>query len=380
MSLTAGAKGETSGGLSYDVSGGLSYGQLQYSISNTVNPSLGPDSPTSFKPGEIQQREARLNTDFVYPIETNAFASPLNVAFGAEYRRETYEIQAGDVASWEAGPFARVFDPVSGETIGLAVGSSGFPGLSPQSAGSFSRWNWAGYLDLETDVTEKWTVGVAARFEDFSDFGNTFNWKASTRYQIVDSFAVRGSANTGFRAPTPGQSNVREVATNIDLATGGLLLTATLPPSDALAQFYGARPLTREKSFNFSGGVVLDLPDGYVFTVDYFNIKVEGRIGLTSRISVADADRVELAALGISPGDFQSVRFLGNFFDTRTQGVDAVFSKTWDFEDTSVLNLTASLNYTKNKILEIRDVRAVSREREIEISNFNPKWRGNLTA
>ncbi|HIB69912.1 MAG TPA: TonB-dependent receptor, partial [Phycisphaerales bacterium] len=277
MSLTAGAKGETSGGLSYDVSGGLSYGQLQYSISNTVNPSLGPDSPTSFKPGEIQQREARLNTDFVYPIETNAFASPLNVAFGAEYRRETYEIQAGDVASWEAGPFARVFDPVSGETIGLAVGSSGFPGLSPQSAGSFSRWNWAGYLDLETDVTEKWTVGVAARFEDFSDFGNTFNWKASTRYQIVDSFAVRGSANTGFRAPTPGQSNVREVATNIDLATGGLLLTATLPPSDALAQFYGARPLTREKSFNFSGGVVLDLPDGYVFTVDYFNIKVEGR-------------------------------------------------------------------------------------------------------
>jgi iron complex outermembrane receptor protein len=331
MSLTAGAKGEAFGGLRYDFSAGLAQNQIEFKLDNTVNPSLGPDSPSSFRAGELQQREARLNADFVYPLETGIFAEPLNVAFGAEYRRETFEIKPGEPASYQAGRFASVTDPDTGRIIGLAVGSSGFPGYTPASAGSFSRSNWATYLDLETDVIEKLTLGAAVRYEDFSDFGSTFNWKLTGRYELFDGLAVRGSLNTGFRAPTPGQSNISDVATNIDPLTG-----------------------------------------------DYFNIKVEDRIALTSRITITPADRAALAARGTPAGDLQSVRFFGNFFDTETQGLDVVLSKSWT-TDMGKIGLTAAANYTKSKVTELRDARAVDRERRIEIGHFNPRWRGNLT-
>lgn len=377
MSLTAGAKGEVLGGLRYDLSGGLAQNEIEFKLDNTVNPSLGPDSPNSFWAGELQQREGRLNADFVYPLETGLFAEPLNVAFGAEYRRETFEIKPGEPASYQAGRFASVVDPDTGRIIGLAVGSSGFPGYTPQSAGSFSRSNWAAYLDLETDVLENLTLGAALRYEDFSDFGSTLNWKLTGRYEIFEGLAIRGSVNTGFRAPTPGQSNISDVATNIDPLTGGLLLIATRPPTDPIAQFYGARPLKEEESKNYAVGAVLDL-NGFVFTVDYFNIEVQDRIALTSRITITPADRGALAARGTPAGDLQSVRFFGNFFDTKTEGVDIVLSKSWPLE-IGRIGLTAAANYTKSEVTNLRDARAVDRERRIEIGRFNPRWRGNVT-
>lgn len=378
LSLAGGLKGET-GGLSYDFSAVLAQNSLKYRISNTVNPSLGPNSPTSFNPGKVEQRETQFHADFVYPWEVG-LVEPLNIAFGAEFRRETFEITAGDVASYTAGPFARVLDPDTGTFIGLAVGSSGFPGYAPSSAGVFSRSNWAAYLDVEGDLAEGLTLGVAGRFEDFSDFGSTFNYKVSGRYELTDWLALRGSYSTGFRAPTPGQSNISDVATNIDLLTGGLLLTATRPPNDPVAQFFGAQPLDREKSKNIAAGIVFDLPGGWIFTVDYFNIKVDQRIALTSRIPITAANRAAMLAQGINPGDVQSVRFFGNFFDSKTEGVDAVFSKSWRFNGGLKLGLTASVNYTQNAVTNIRDARAVDRERRIEIGAFNPKWRGNVSA
>jgi iron complex outermembrane recepter protein len=379
LSLTGGVKGDL-GGLSYDLSAGYARNEVAYRLSNTVNASLGPNSPRSFRPGTVRQRETRLNADFVYPWETGVFASPLNVAFGAEWRRESFEIVAGEPASYAVGPFARVFDPDAGRFIGLAPGSSGFPGYDPTTAGTFSRSNWATYLDLETDVTKGFTVGAAARYERFSDFGGTFNWKVSSRLELTDWLALRASYNTGFRAPTPGQSNISDVATNIDVNTGGLLLVATRRPTDPIARYYGARPLDRETSKNISAGIVFDLPGGYVFTVDYFNIKVSNRIALTSRIPITAADRAALIALGSNPGDLQSVRFFGNFFDSQTEGFDAIFSKSWRFAAETKLTLSAAINYTSNAITNIRDARAVDRERSIEIGAFNPKWRGNLTA
>jgi len=377
MSLTAGAKGEALGGLRYDFSAGLAQSEIEFKLDNTVNPSLGPASPNSFRAGELQQREGRLNADFVYPLETGLFAEPLNVAFGAEYRRETFEIKPGEPASYQAGRFASVLDPDTGRILGLAVGSSGFPGYTPASAGSFSRSNWATYLDLETEVMDRLTIGAAARYEDFSDFGSTFNWKLTGRYELFDGFAVRGSVNTGFRAPTPGQSNISDVATNIDPLTGGLLLIATRPPTDPIAQFYGAKPLKEEESKNWAVGAVLDV-GGWVLTTDYFNIEVQDRIALTSRITITAADRAALIARGTPAGDLQSVRFFGNFFDTETEGVDIVLSKSWAM-DLGKVGLTAAANYTKSKVTELRDVRAVDRERRIEIGNFNPRWRGNVT-
>jgi iron complex outermembrane receptor protein len=378
VSLTGGIKGEISG-LNYDFSAGAARNKVSYRLSNTVNASLGPDSPRSFRPGAVIQRETRMNADFVYPWETGAFATPLNIAFGAEWRRESFGIVAGEPSSYAVGRFARVFDPDAGRFIGLAPGSSGFPGYDPSTAGNFARSNWAGYLDLETDVTQGFTIGAAARYERFSDFGGTFNWKLSSRLEVTDWLALRAGYNTGFRAPTPGQSNISDVATSIDITTGGLLLVATRRPSDPIAQFYGAQPLDRETSKNISAGVVFDLPGGYVFTVDYFNIKVDDRIALTSRIPITAADRAALLARGVNPGDLQSVRYFGNFFDTRTEGLDAIFSKSWRFDTDAKFTLSAAVNYTTSTVTNVRDPRAVDRERRIEIGTFNPKWRGNVT-
>lgn len=377
-SLLAGVDGETAGGLRYDFSAGGAENELNYRLSNTVNPSLGPASPTSFDPGTITQRETQLHADFVYPWQTGWFAAPLNVAYGLEWREETFEIEPGEEASWQVGPFARVLDPDTGTFIGLAVGSSGFPGYAPSTAGEHSRSNWAAYTDLETDVTKRLTLGIATRFEDFSDFGTTFNWKASGRFALNDAVALRASVNTGFRAPTPGQSNISDVATNIDPLTGGLLLTTTLPPTSPISQFYGARPLEPEESFNIAAGLVFQWGDGYELTLDYFKIEVDDRIAMTSRITITPADRAALIASGNDPGQVQSVRFFGNFFDTTTEGVDLVLRKTWPLTGGSNLALSASVNYTTNEVREVRDPRVVDRERRIEISDFNPKVRGNL--
>ena len=376
ISLTGGFRGEVSG-LRYDLGASSSESEVAYRISNTVNPSLGPKSPREFAPGRVKQRDTQFRADFSYPVAVG-FAEDLNIAFGAEWRRETFEIAAGDIASYVTGPFSRVFDPDSGRQIGLAVGSSGFPGYQPSSAGIFSRSNWATYVDLETEVIDGLTLGVAGRYEDFSDFGGTFNYKVSGRYELTDWMAVRGAYSTGFRAPTPGQSNISDVSTNIDLNTGGLLLTTTRPTSDAIARFYGASPLDKETSKNISAGVVFDIPGGYILTMDYFNIRVNERIALTSRIPITATDRTAMALLGIDPGDVQSVRFFGNYFDTKTQGFDAVFSKIWRLSGDATFNLAAAVNYTKTDVTQVRDVRAVDRERRIEIGSFNPQWRGNV--
>jgi len=378
MSLSAGAKGATAAGLEYDFSVGTAESEVDYRMSNTVNPSYGPDSPTTFKPGTVQQRETRLNADFVYPWDAGSLASPVNVAFGAEWREETFQIIAGDVASWNAGPFARVLDPDTGSYIGLAVGSSGFPGFAPSTAGVWSRSNVAAYLDVEADVTERLTLGAAARYEDFSDFGGTFNWKLSGRLAFNDYVALRASVNTGFRAPTPGQSHTSSVATNIDLVTGGLLLTATLPPTDPISQFYGAEALTPEESFNIAAGLVFTLPGDWLITLDYFNIDVEDRIALTSPITITAADRAAMEAEGIDPGEYQRVRFFGNYFDTTTEGVDLVLQKAWDLAGGSVLTLSGGVNYTTNEVSDVSNPVAINREREIEIKEFNPQIRGNV--
>lgn len=377
---TIGLRGEWQNGLSYDFSGSLAQSAYDSIVTNTVNPSLGPDSPNTFFVGYHSQRESQLNADFVIPWNVGGLPEPVNVAFGTEYRRERFKAREGEPASYIAGPYARVLDPDTGQFIGLAIGSSAQPGLTPEDAGVWTQSNWAAYADIEADITEKLTLGVAGRYEDFDTFGETFNWKVLGRYELLDSLALRGSYNTGFRAPTPGQSNVTSEATTIDLVNGGLLVTAQLAPDNLISQFYGARSLEEEKSKNYSIGAVLTLPGGYLFTVDYFHIEVDNRISLTSIIPITPGDRAALTALGIDSGDTQAVRFFGNYFDTETEGVDAVFSKNWAMDSAAVLGLSASLNYTKNKVTNVADARAVNRERIVEISDFNPQWRGVLGA
>lgn len=244
-SLVGGLRGNLVGDLTYDVSSSYGRNDVSYRITNTVNPSLGPNSPTEFRAGELEQRELNFNLDLSYPLEVG-FAKPLNLAGGLEWRRETWEVTPGELASYQVGPFASVLEPDTpnpNDRVGLPAGSSGFPGLGPSQAGTFSRSNWAAYTALEGDVTDWLSFGLAARYEDFTDFGSTFTWKVNGRVEISDAIAVRGSVNTGFRAPTPGQSNVSSTFANINALTGQPFITGIVSPSNPVALLFGAQPL-----------------------------------------------------------------------------------------------------------------------------------------
>ena len=376
--LAAGLKGELSSGLTYDLSASYGQNHASYRIDNTVNPSLGLASPTSFKPGQLEQRELAFNLDLTYPVSIGT-GDPLTLAAGLEQRRETYEITVGDMASWQVGPFASVVDPDSGNRVGLPVGASGFPGFSPVQAGEFGRSNWAAYSSLEGNLSEALQFGLAGRYENYSDFGSKFTWKINARYDFSELFAIRGSVNTGFRAPTPGQSNASQVQTNIDSLTGAPLTAGIISPNNPVAQFFGATPLRPESSFNFAGGIVIKPTSRITFTLDYFNIKVEDRIAVSGNFNLTAAQRAQLAALGIPGGDsFQQVSFFTNSFDSRTQGVDAVLTMGFDLAGGKA-TLGLNGNYTRTDVVRASPVITADRERVLELEGFVPKWKGNAS-
>ena len=376
--LAAGLKGKIGSELTYDLSASYGQNHASYRIDNTVNPSLGLTSPKSFKPGQLEQRELAFNLDLTYPVNIGR-DDPLTLAGGLEYRKETYEITVGDLASWQVGPFASLVDPDTGARTGLPVGSNGFPGFSPIQAGEFGRSNWAAYTSLEGNLTDSFLIGLAGRYEDYSDFGSKFTWKVSGRFDFSDAFAVRGSVNTGFRAPTPGQSNASQVQTNIDSVTGAPLTAGIVSPNNPVAQFFGATPLKPEKSFNFAGGIVIKPTNRVTLTLDYFNIKVEDRIAVSGNFNLTAAQRAQLAALGIPGGDsFQQVSFFTNSFDSRTQGVDAVLTIGFDLAGGKA-TLGLNGNYTKTDVIKASPVISADRERLLELEGFVPRWKGNAS-
>lgn len=380
-SLVGGLRGDLAGDLTYDVSSSYGRNDVSYRITNTVNPSLGPQSPTEFRAGELEQRELNFNFDLAYPLQLG-FAEPLNLAGGLEYRRETWEVTPGQLESYQVGPFASVLDPDTPnptDRVGLPAGSSGFPGFGPLQAGTFSRDNWAAYTALEGDLTEQLSAGIAARYEDFSDFGSTFTWKVNARFEFNDAIAVRGSVNTGFRAPTPGQSNASQAFANIDALTGQSFITGIVSPTNPVAQLFGARPLDPEESFNIAAGVVLTPARRLTFTLDYFNIKVEDRIGLSGNFTLTQAQRDQLVAAGIpGGGDFRTILFFGNAFDSRTQGVDAVLTYGFDLAGGKA-TLGANVNYTKTEVTRAGPLITGDRERLLELENFVPDWKGGVS-
>lgn len=393
ISGVVGLRGTWDSGLSYDFSLSLGRNEVEFLLENTINPSLGPDSPTEFSIGKYVQTDQNYNANFVYPVDVEAFYSDLNVAFGAEYRVETFEIRQGEEASWQAGEFAfqndLVYDDGSTPMPAMSIGANGFAGFGPTQVGEFDRANYALYVDLEADVVENLLLGVAARYEDFDDFGDTLNGKISARWQIVPSFAVRGSASTGFRAPTPGQSNVTKVSTRT--VDGVLRQSGQIPPTNPIAQFLGAEPLDAEDAINYTLGLIWDATDDLTFTVDFFRIELEDRISQTGQIDIAGEpvpDGVScpgatnlaqcLEVLGI-PGasDLTSVSFFTNDFDTTTTGVDVVATYVQDWGDAGITDFTAAWNWTETEV--DRAGIEVSRNRILDLENFNPEHRGIFT-
>ena len=310
MSVVAGLKGDARG-LLWDVSAMFGRNEVDFFIERTVNASLGPESPSSFDPGAYRQRELGVNADLNYPV-----SDMVDVALGAEFREEHFEIGLGETAAWEIGPYA---------PQGFSSGSNGFPGFSDIAAGGWNRANYAAYGDLEVRApNDRWTLAAAVRVEDFADFGATANGKLAARYGLTGALAVRGSASTGFRAPTPGQQNAFNVSTQFAPDRRELVNNGTIPSTSAVAALRGGRPLDAETSLNASLGLVFDAGP-FSLSADYFRIRLSDRLALSQTFVLDPAEADRLIAEGItSARNLANFRFFTNDFDTRTQGVDVV--------------------------------------------------------
>ncbi len=313
--VVAGLRGQISGGVVWDASLSLGSNMVDFFIFDTVNASLGPVTPTEFDPGFYKQQDLGANLDLNYALNQH-----INVAGGAEWRRESFEIGLGQEESWVIGPFG---------PQGFSAASNGFPGFSPIAAGQWSRSNYALYGDVELRGSEdKWIIGTAVRIEDFQDFGPTLNGKLAGRYEFTEDLAVRGSVSTGFRAPTPGQQNAFNVSTEYDLQLMDLVNNGTIPSTSRVAQLRGGTPLEPERSINYGLGMVIDTGP-FKFTTDYFRIDLSDRLALTQLFTLDPEEVDSLIAEGItSARNLSNFRFFTNDFETRTQGIDLVAAYT----------------------------------------------------
>jgi iron complex outermembrane receptor protein len=342
-SLTMGTRGEIKGGFLdeafYDISGSVGRNKSTYTLRNTVNPSLGGSQPldNSFETGSYTQLEKSFNADLTKSVDMG-LSEPVNIATGIEWREESFEITAGEQASWEAGPL---------KDFGFSIGSHGFAGFGPESQGINSRRSVAAFVDVEAYLTEDFLLGGALRYEDFSSFGDTLNYKITAQYSVNDELSLRASHSTGFRAPTVGQANV--VNTQTALVGGELIQSATFPPTHPLSDFYGGKELTPEESESFAVGAVYQDGD-FFFTIDLYTIEVTDRITQTDKIDVLAKDHAALEARGIqNPELISSVTYFANDFDTTTQGVDIVSNYSMELMGGDTL-LSLAYNYNSTEV------------------------------
>jgi iron complex outermembrane receptor protein len=364
QSLTAGVRGEMDNGLRWDFSAGFGRNNVDFFIRNTVNASLGPATPTSFDPGAYTQLENMVNLDFGYSPTDNT-----NIAFGAEYRLEEFEITVGQEESFLIGPLA---------PQGFSAASNGFPGFSNIAGGKFDRRNTAVYLDGEWEPTESLLLGAAVRFEDFQDFGTTTNYKVAANWRITDNFGLRGTASTGFKAPTPGQSNAFNVSTEFDLVAQELVNNGTVPSTTAVAELRGGRPLEPEESTNFTLGTFFNIGNLDI-TVDFFKVDVDDRLNLSQNFQLTQEEIDDLIEQGItSAGNLQNFRFFVNDFDTETEGFDVVATYPIEWSNAST-DISLAFNNTTTTVASFNPV-TIDDTRILQIEKGLPETRYNLQA
>ena len=367
--VVAGVKGAFANELRYDISGSIGENNMDGFLNNSLNASLGANSQRDFDIGEYTQHETNVNVDLTYPVDVG-LASDLNIAAGFEWREEEFEITTGEQAAWEIGPYQR---------FGFGTGSNGFAGFNPASSGTWDRASIGAYLDLEVNPTDNWRIGGAVRWEDFDGFGSTTNFKLATHLRIVDAFALRGSFGTGFRAPTPGQSNARNVSTVVNAATNAFEERGTIGSTHPVAMALGGRELEPEESENLSLGAVFALDNGLSLTVDYFRITVDDRLALSGLFNVTDEIKQALIDADVPEArEFTSVRYFTNDFDTKTEGIDAVLTYGWE-TDLGSTDLLLSLNHTSTKVRNYREGSTIAGDDTIDnLERGAPETRYNL--
>ena len=325
-SLVAGVKGNTESGWTWDVSVNHGENTLDFHTRNSINYSLGVNSPTSFYDGTLKYQQDIFNADLTKSLDWG-LAYPVTLSFGGEYRREKWEQTAGELNSYTGS------------------GAQGFGGFTPTNEVHNDRHNYAVYAGLEADLTEKFSAGLTGRYEDYSDFGDKFSGKLSARYAFTDKVALRATASSGFRAPSLAQQSYQAVTSTI--INGSFVDRGTFPTTSAAAQALGASPLKAESSTSYSLGLVLQPVDRLYLTVDAYQIDIDDRIVLSTNITTNAAANALLAGLGLP--QVTAFSYFTNGVDTRTRGVDAVSSYTIPFSASS-LELTAAYSYNETEV------------------------------
>jgi iron complex outermembrane receptor protein len=376
---TLGYKGEIAGGLKYDLSGSLSRNTLTLSMYDSLNASYGPQTQTSFTFGELIQEEADANLDLSYPLEVG-LPSPLTIAGGAEFRKETYEQTVGDLQSYAAGPYSvaqQLYTQTapgvysfSGTSSAQGVGASGYAGTSPEAAGRYSQKSYGAYINVETDLTTALSVGAAGRYEHYDSFGGAVVGKFNAIYKFADAFSLRGTVGTGFHAPSPGQSNNAIITTAF--VGGNAVQSGTYPVSTAIAQYFGADALKPEKSTNYGIGFILNPVNNLTLTVDGYSISVRNRIGITQNFIVSAADLAAQPAL-LAVGVNGQVNYFTNGFNTRTRGVDVVGTYRTTLDEAAV-NLTLAYNYNKSIVTKY-DPQVIGPNQILDAEHLAPNHR-----
>jgi len=365
-----GVKGETAGGLGWDVSSYYGKSKADFYLNNSVNASLGPNADgkttvRNFDPGYYQQVDRNVNADFTYTS-----SETLSWAFGAEYRIEEFTIGAGDRNSWVKGSLA--FD-ANDKPTPFSTSSNGFPGFSPEISGVFDRSNIAAYIEADWEATDQLLVQTALRTENFDDFGTTTNYKLGGNYQLSDSTGIRSTISTGFKAPTPGQINAANISTELDVAKDKLVNKGTLPATNPVSALLDGKPLKPEESKNITLGLFATIGE-IDLTVDYFDIDIKNRLNLSKETPLSDDQRKTLIGMNY-PGaeDISEVRFFTNDFATNTSGFDIVASTTM-----ADIDWNLAYNHTKTKVTKRGSTIDNAREQQIEETTPNTRW--NLSA
>ena len=378
-SVVAGLRG-SSEKFAWDVSGSWGNSNMDFYMYNTVNASLGPDQPCSdkgtssavpeqdctpyFNPGTYDQQESNINVDVAYTLNDR-----VNLAGGGEWRNERFQIVQGDEASWTEGPLANQ---------GFTPGSNGFTGFGPLTEGVWNRNNFAAYSDLEIrGPGGAWTLGVAGRIENFSDFGTTVNGKVAGLFSVSNAMALRGAISTGFRAPTPGQQNAFNISTIYDFDLMDLTNNGTIPSTSALAMEYGGEDLRPEQSMNLSVGAVYEA-GLLTLSGDFFLINVTDRLTTSQNFALSDEDVDRLLEEEIiRPGGvLRQFRFFVNDFATRTTGFDLVGA--YDMSGGSgVTTLSTAWNYTSTEVTDY-DPKTLNDTRIRILQEGLPNLRGNV--
>ena len=399
----AGVRANVSG-WSLDLGAELGSNRFDYNLDHTNNASLGPcldvpcapgadgvlggagaaDDPgipnqLSFFAGRLQRRELIAGLNLAKSVSLG-LSSPVNVAVGAQFRRESFKITEGEPASWINGGH------LAQDSGGPApAGSSVFAGFSPADASDHSRSNVGAYLDLESKLSSQVLANVAGRFESYSDFGQRLTGKLALRFQPTQRFVLRGAASTGFRAPGLAQSYFSHTTTNV--IGGQFIEVGNYPVNNRASQIFGAKPLKEETSVNLSAGFAFTPSDNFTLTVDVFNIKINDRILLGATFGDTVSQRI-LTDSGFS--SIGAVQFFTNGLDTKTNGVDV----TGDLRvptGRGTLDFTAAINYTKNKITRVDPLPLILQGTATDLTSIldlvtqvgieeeRPDWRGTFT-